>query len=84
MRRRDFISVLGGTAICWPPAARGAQQGGQMRRIGLLMIIPQADPQSRADRDALGSGLLRLGWFAGRNVDLEYRCHVAAEGLCCQ
>jgi putative tryptophan/tyrosine transport system substrate-binding protein len=38
-----------------------------------LMIIPEGDPQSRADRDALGLGLHALGWIAGRNVDLEYR-----------
>jgi putative tryptophan/tyrosine transport system substrate-binding protein len=72
MRRRDFIRLLSGTAICWPLAA-SAQRGGQIRRIGLLMIIPEGDPQSRADRDALGLGLHALGWIAGRNVDLEYR-----------
>jgi putative ABC transport system substrate-binding protein len=72
MRRRDFIKLLGGTAICRPLAA-SAQQGGQIRRIGLLMIIPEGDPQSRADRDALGLGLHALGWIAGRNVNLEYR-----------
>ena len=72
MRRRDFIRLLSGTAICWPLAA-SAQRGGQIRRIRLLMIIPEGDPQSRADRDALGLGLHALGWIAGRNVDLEYR-----------
>jgi putative ABC transport system substrate-binding protein len=72
MRRRDFIRLLGGTAICCPLAAR-AQQSGQVRRIGLLMIIPEGDPQSGADRDALGLGLHALGWNAGRNIELEYR-----------
>ena len=71
MRRREFITLLGGAAA-WPLAAR-AQQPGQIRRIGLLMIIPEGDSQSRADRDALGSGLHELGWISGRNVDLEYR-----------
>jgi len=70
MRRREFITLLGGAAA-WPLAAR-AQQPGQIRRIGLLMIIPEGDSQSRADRDALGSGLHELGWISGRNVDLEY------------
>jgi putative ABC transport system substrate-binding protein len=37
------------------------------------MIVPESDPQSRADRVALESGLHALGWIAGRNVDLEYR-----------
>ena len=72
MRRRDFIWLLGGSKICWPLAA-SAQKGGQIRRIGLLMIIPEGDPQSRADREALELGLHSLGWIAGRNLDLEYR-----------
>jgi ABC-type uncharacterized transport system substrate-binding protein len=72
MKRRDFIAFLGGTVAAWPLGAR-AQQPGEIRRIGLLMIIPEGDSQSRADRDALGSGLHELGWITGRNVDLEYR-----------
>jgi len=72
IKRRDFITLLGGAAVAWPLAA-WAQQPGQIRRIGLLMIIPEGDSQSRADRDALGSGLHELGWITGRNVDLEYR-----------
>jgi len=72
VRRRDFITLLGGAATAWPLAAQ-AQQTDQIRRIGLLMIVPEGDSQSRADRDALGSGLHELGWITGRNVDLEYR-----------
>src|SRR5215831_11148242 len=71
MNRRHFIALVGGAAACSVSAR--AQQAGQIRRIGLLMIIPEGDSQSRADRDALGSGLHELGWIAGRNVDLEYR-----------
>jgi len=71
MRRRQFIRWFAGSAIAWPLAA--SAQGGQIRRIGLLMIIPEGDPQSRADRDALKFGLHALGWIPGRNVDLEYR-----------
>ena len=71
MKRREFITLLGGAAVAWPLVTR-AQQPGQIRRIGLLMIIPEGDSQSRADRDALGSGLHELGWISGRNVDLEY------------
>jgi putative ABC transport system substrate-binding protein len=71
VRRRAFISLLGG-AMAWPISAQ-TRQPGQIRRIGLLMIIPEGDSQSRADRDALGSGLHELGWISGRNVDLEYR-----------
>jgi len=72
MKRREFITLLAGAAVAWPLVTR-AQQPGQIRRIGLLMIIPEGDSQSRADRDALGSGLHELGWISGRNVDLEYR-----------
>jgi putative ABC transport system substrate-binding protein len=71
MRRREFITLVGGAAITWPVTAR-AQQPERMRRIGLLMIVPEGDPQSRADRDALESGLHALGWIVGRNVGLEY------------
>jgi putative tryptophan/tyrosine transport system substrate-binding protein len=72
VRRREFITVLGGAAAAWPLVVR-AQKTGEIRRIGLLMIIPEGDSQSRADRDALGSGLHELGWITRRNVDLEYR-----------
>ena len=71
MNRRHFIALVGGAAACSVSAR--AQQAGQIRRIGLLMIIPEGDSQSRADRDALGSGLHELGWITGRNVDLQYR-----------
>ena len=72
MRRREFITLLGSGATAWPLAAR-AQRPCQIRRIGLLMIVPEDDPQSRADRDALESGLRAIGWITGQNVDLHYR-----------
>jgi putative tryptophan/tyrosine transport system substrate-binding protein len=80
MRRREFITLLGGASAAWPFATR-AQQPGQIRRIGLLMIVPEGDPQSRADRDALESGLHALGWIVGRNVGLEYRWSDGDEAL---
>ena len=72
MGRREFVALLGGAAASWPLAAR-AQQPPRIRRVGLLMIIPEGDPQSRADRDALELALHALGWIPGRNVDLNYR-----------
>jgi putative ABC transport system substrate-binding protein len=72
MRRRDFLKIAASSATGWPLAAR-AQQRGQVRRIALLMIIPERDPQSHADRDALESGLHAIGWTRGQNVQLEYR-----------
>ncbi len=80
MRRREFVGLVGGAVATWPLVAR-AQQLPQIRRIGLLMIVPEGDPQSRADRDALGSGLRALGWIAGHNVDLEYRWSDGDEAL---
>jgi putative ABC transport system substrate-binding protein len=80
MRRRDFLKVVASSATSWPLAAR-AQQSGQIRRIGLVMIIPEGDPQSRADRDALESGLYALGWIEGQNIDLEYRWSDCDEAL---
>jgi putative ABC transport system substrate-binding protein len=80
MRRREFIKALAGAATAWPITGR-AQQPPQIRRIGLLMIIPEEDPQSRADRDALGLGLHALGWITGRNVDLNYRWSDGDEAL---
>ena len=71
MRRREFIAALGGAAA-WPFAAY-AQQPAQVRRVGLLMLLPENDPQTRADRDALETGLHALGWMLGQNIHLEYR-----------
>jgi len=47
MRRREFFGVLGDAAVAWPIAAR-AQQGERMRRIGVLMLYPEDDPQGQA------------------------------------
>src|SRR5262245_5606306 len=67
MRRRDFISLLGGPAITWPLAAR-AQQRERVRRIGLLINLAADDPESQARRAAFQQGLQQLGWADGRNV----------------
>jgi ABC-type uncharacterized transport system substrate-binding protein len=74
MRRREFITLLGGAAAAaaWPLAAR-AQQGERMRRIGVLMILAADDAESSARVAALTQGLQQSGWTAGRNVQIEYR-----------
>jgi putative ABC transport system substrate-binding protein len=71
MRRREFISFLGG-ATAWPIAAR-AQQGGQMRRIGVLMAISADDAEAQARIAAFVHGLQQLGWTVGKNVQVDYR-----------
>jgi putative ABC transport system substrate-binding protein len=71
MRRREFITLLGGAAA-WPLAAR-AQLPGAMRRIGVLMPYTQDDPEDRARVAALQEGLKQLGWIEGQNFRAEYR-----------
>jgi putative ABC transport system substrate-binding protein len=70
MRRREFISLIGGTAAAWPLAAR-AQQG--MRTLGVLMIVGENDPDSRRRIAAFQEGLRGLGWHDGQNIRIEYR-----------
>jgi putative tryptophan/tyrosine transport system substrate-binding protein len=74
LRRRDFITLLGGTAAVWPLGAR-AQQPERMRRVGVLMSTgnPEGDPESRARSAALRQGLEKLGWTEGQNIQLDYR-----------
>jgi putative ABC transport system substrate-binding protein len=67
MKRRDFITLLGGGAVAWPVAAR-AQQAERMRRIGVLTNLPADDPLSAARIAALVRRLQELGWTDGRNV----------------
>jgi putative ABC transport system substrate-binding protein len=66
MRRRDFITLLGGAAAAWPLAAR-AQQADPMRRVGVL-ANPETDPATQARLAAFRQGLAALGWIEGRNV----------------
>jgi ABC-type uncharacterized transport system substrate-binding protein len=72
MKRREFITLLGGAAAAWPLAAR-AQQGDRMRRIGVLMSQAADDPEGQARVAAFLRGLRELGWIEGRNLRLDYR-----------
>jgi putative ABC transport system substrate-binding protein len=71
MKRREFITLLGGAAAAWPLVAR-AQQPEQVRRIGLLMGSAD-DPEGQARVTALKQGLQDLGWTDGRNIQIETR-----------
>jgi putative ABC transport system substrate-binding protein len=71
MRRRDFITLLGGTSA-WPLAAR-AQQHERMRRIGVLMSLAAHDPTGQARLAAFLQGLQEFGWSVGHNVRIDIR-----------
>jgi putative ABC transport system substrate-binding protein len=72
MKRREFITLLGGAAAAWPLAAR-AQQGDRMRRVGVFMPLTADDPVGQARIAALREGLERLGWTEGRNIRMDTR-----------
>lgn len=72
MRRRHFISLLGGAAAGLPLAAR-AQQGGRIRRVGVLINISESDPQLQAGLVQFRQSLQRLGWTEGVNVRIDMR-----------
>ena len=71
MRRREFITLLGGVVATWPVGAR-AQQPDRMRLIGMLTGVAD-DPNSRARNAAFVQGLQELGWVDGRNIRIDYR-----------
>ena len=72
MKRREFITLLGGAAAGWPLAAH-AQQSGQVRRIGVLLGGAADDPQIVAGLAAFKTALGELGWIDGRNIHIDYR-----------
>jgi len=72
MKRRDFITLLGGAAAAWPLAAR-AQQRERMRRIGVLLPATANDAQYQACVGAFLQALALLGWTIGRNVQVDTR-----------
>ena len=74
MKRREFITLLGGAAASWPLAAR-AQQAERMRRIGVLMSRAADDPQGQARVAGFQQALQQLGWSDGRNVRFDIRWH---------
>jgi putative tryptophan/tyrosine transport system substrate-binding protein len=71
LRRRQFITLLGGAAA-WPVAAH-AQQGERMRRIGVLMNTSADDPEGQARIAAFHQGLQEWGWTLGRNAQIDVR-----------
>ncbi len=72
MRRREFITLLGGAAAVWPMAAR-AQQAERMRRVGVLIPFSETDAEAQAQVAAFRIALQQLGWVDGRNLRFDIR-----------
>jgi putative tryptophan/tyrosine transport system substrate-binding protein len=71
MRRREFITLLGGAVVAWPRAARAA--GDRMRRVVVLESRTADDPEGQARLAIFAQSLRELGWTEGRNVRIDYR-----------
>lgn len=72
MRRREFIKVIAGSIVAWPLTTH-AQQSNQQRRIGVLMVDAENDPEGQSHAKAIRDGLQKLGWTAERNIRFDYR-----------
>jgi putative tryptophan/tyrosine transport system substrate-binding protein len=72
VRRREFITLIGGATATWPIAAR-AQQRERVPRIGVLMSAAEHDPEGQARITAFLQGMQKLGWTEGRNIRIDVR-----------
>jgi putative tryptophan/tyrosine transport system substrate-binding protein len=72
MKRREFMTLVGGAAASVPLAAR-AQQAERMRRIGVLMAYAESDPEAKARFAIFREELQNLGWSEGRNIQIDTR-----------
>jgi len=72
MKRREFITLVGGAATAWPLAAR-AQRNDRMRSVSMLLGLAEKDPETLNRVKAFRSAMRDLGWIEGRNIQIEYR-----------
>src|SRR5262249_56224249 len=77
MKRRQFISLLGGAAVAWPLVARAQQP----RRVGVLMGGPATDSVLQAYVAAFGHALRQLGWIEGQNLRVDVRWNAGGAAL---
>src|SRR4029450_9051014 len=71
VKGRQFITLLGGIAAAWPLAARAQQE--RMRRVGVLTVLAESDPEARVRVGTIEKALQEHGWINGRNLTIEYR-----------
>jgi len=71
MRRREFVTLIGGAAVAWPLAAQAQQE--RMRRVGVLMGYAETDLAAQAQVAAFRQELQKLGWDEGRNIHIDVR-----------
>ncbi len=81
MRRRKFITLLGGSATAWPFAVL-AQQPERVRRVGVVIAYPENDPRAQAFVAAFAQALGRFGWAEGKNIRIGYRFAAGDPTLC--
>jgi putative ABC transport system substrate-binding protein len=72
VRRREFITLLGGATVAWSVAAH-AQQTERVRRIGVLTFSAESDQEGQSSVAAFREGLRKLGWMEGRNSEIDIR-----------
>jgi len=72
MRRREFITLIGGASVAWPLATH-AQQTERVRRIGVLTFSAESDQEGQSSVAAFREGLRKLGWMEGRNSEIDIR-----------
>ena len=80
MRRREFITLLGGAAAAWPLAS-SAQERVKRPRVGFLMHLTPGDPDAMARIAGFLQGLQELGWATDRNIQIDYRWAVGQDEL---
>jgi len=72
MRRREFVTLVGGAAATWPIAAR-AQRSERMRRVSVLVGLDETDAEAQRRVKAFRLGMRDLGWIEGRNIQVDIR-----------
>jgi putative tryptophan/tyrosine transport system substrate-binding protein len=81
LKRREFITVLGGATAAWPVAARAQQAADQMRRIGVLAYWAADDVEGHGRLAAFTQALAQSGWSEGRNLHIDARATANADEL---